>query len=133
MVVQMRKRKTRRFVAAIASPRFFKALGDPNRVAIVQKFLDCCCSCTVSETAECCAVDFSVVSRHLAVLRQAGILDAVRRGKEVYYSLRAREVAETLRSVADVFAATAAACKPCASGPRAGKATRRAPAGASSK
>ncbi len=106
----MSKRKPSPTVATTLSPRFFKALADPNRIAIVQKFIECGCSCTVSQTAGCCAVDLSVVSRHLAILREAGILEAERRGKEVYYSLRNGSVVETLRAVADLFEARAGRC-----------------------
>jgi ArsR family transcriptional regulator len=59
--------------------------------------------CTVTKVAECCPTDISVVSRHLAVLRQAGVLAAEKRGKEVYYWLRSGELAETLRAIADTI------------------------------
>lgn len=82
-------------------PRFFKALGDPNRVAILARLAQCGRACTVSEIAACCTVDVSVVSRHLAILREAGILSAQKRGKEVYYSVSYQNVSETLRVIAD--------------------------------
>ena len=62
-------------------------------------------SCTVSEAAECCPVNISVVSRHLAMLRDAGILHAQKRGREVYYSVRYPELAATLRAIADAIEA----------------------------
>ena len=46
-------------------------------------------------------MDVSVVSRHLAILRDAGLLEATRRGKEVHYRVRYDIVTGTLRSVAD--------------------------------
>jgi ArsR family transcriptional regulator len=57
----------------------------------------------VSEAAACCNVDLSVVSRHLAQLREAGILEATRRGKQVFYSVRAAALADTLRTLADLL------------------------------
>lgn len=44
-------------------------------------------------------------SRHLAILRDAGIVSAERRGKEVYYSICAPSLVETLRSLADAIEA----------------------------
>lgn len=81
--------------------RFFKALCDPNRIALLIRLAECDKPCTVSEMAECCPVDISVVSRHLAILREAGILAARKQGKEVLYSVRYTELASTLRELAD--------------------------------
>ncbi len=81
--------------------RFFKALSDPTRGALLARLLETGCSCTVSEIAECCSVDLSVVSRHLATLRQAGIVEAKRDGREVRYSVCYPEVVRTLRELAD--------------------------------
>ena len=53
--------------------------------------------------AECCPVDISVVSRHLAILREAGILAARKQGKEVLYSVRSTELVSTLRELADAI------------------------------
>ncbi len=83
--------------------RFFKALCDPNRIALLIRLAECDKPCTVSEMAECCPVDISVVSRHLAILREAGILAARKQGKEVLYSVRYTELASTLRELADAI------------------------------
>ena len=82
-------------------PRFFKALCDPNRIAILAKLAQCCEPCSVSQITECCPVDISVVSRHLAVLRDAGIVESEKRGKEVFYSVRFKTLVQTLRTMAD--------------------------------
>ena len=89
----------------LLEPRFFKALGDPNRVALLSRLAKCRRPCGVSELVGCCSVDISVVSRHLAMLRDAGILHAEKRGKEVYYSVRCKEVVSTLRRIADAIEA----------------------------
>jgi DNA-binding transcriptional ArsR family regulator len=85
------------------SPRFFKALSDPNRVAILVRLAECCGEISVSQIAECCPVDVSVVSRHLATLREAGIARSVKRGKEVFYSIDAGALVRTLRKLADAI------------------------------
>ncbi len=89
----------------LLEPRFFKALGDPNRIALLSRLAKCRRPCGVSELVGCCGVDISVVSRHLALLRDAGILQAEKRGKEVYYSVRCEEVVSTLRRIADAIEA----------------------------
>ncbi|MHB9023641.1 MAG: ArsR/SmtB family transcription factor [Armatimonadota bacterium] len=89
----------------LLDPRFFKALCDPRRVAILARLAALCAPCTVSKIAECCPTDLSVVSRHLAVLREAGILSAEKRGKEVYYAVRYPELVRTLRQLADALEA----------------------------
>ena len=83
--------------------RFFKALGDPNRTALLGRLARCSRPCTVTEVAECCPVCVSVVSRHLAILREAGLLRAEKRGKEVYYSVCSAEVVAKLRRMADAI------------------------------
>ena len=82
-------------------PRFFRALSDPTRLDLLVQLAGCRRACTVGELAECCPVDLSVVSRHLAILRDAGLLEATRRGKQVHYRVRYDIVTGTLRGVAD--------------------------------
>ena len=82
---------------------FFKALCEPSRLAIVRLLLDSRNAMTVGEIASCCPLDVSVISRHLAMLRDAGILASTRRGKEVLYELKATDVAELLRGLAAAF------------------------------
>ncbi len=85
------------------SASFFKALGDPNRVALLARLAVCGRPATVGEIACCLPIDLSVVSRHLAQLREAGILDCEKRGKEVFYFVRYQEVVSLLRSMADAI------------------------------
>ena len=113
MVTQMSKRKTDRAtcgpccqdVTGLLDHRLFKALCDPSRLAILCRLAEGRCESTVGQVAGCCPTDVSVVSRHLAMLRDAGILHAEKRGKEVYYSVRCSELAATLRRIADAIEA----------------------------
>ena len=86
-------------------PRFFKALGDPNRVALLADLAERGVPSTVPEAAACCPVDLSVVSRHLATLKDAGILEVEKRGRQVYYSVPFSSLARALRSMADAIEA----------------------------
>ena len=97
---------------AQASPRdlrthlrvdLFKALGDVSRMAILASLAEACGPLRVTEIGTCCPQDLSVVSRHLAVLRDAGVVEAERRGREVYYRIRWGELAGMLRELADAL------------------------------
>jgi DNA-binding transcriptional ArsR family regulator len=66
--------------------KFFRALCDPTRLRILAALVEAREPRTVTEIAREFPVDPSVVSRHLAVLRDQGILTAERQGKEVRYS-----------------------------------------------
>ncbi|MDD3469919.1 MAG: metalloregulator ArsR/SmtB family transcription factor [Thermoguttaceae bacterium] len=70
---------------------FFKALAHPTRLAIVEKLGENLeihggeqCVCVLLEMFE---IDFSTISRHLAVLKNAGVVTSEKRGKNVYYRL----------------------------------------------
>lgn len=84
---------------------FFKALADPNRVALVSWLTWQRQPRTVTEIAEsgCCPVDLSVVSRHLGLLRDAGVLESERRGREVYYWVGVGPLVTALRRMADLL------------------------------
>lgn len=65
--------------------RVLKALGHPTRLFLVDHLSGgetCVC-----ELADLVGADVSTVSRHLGVLRQAGILADERRGAQVFYRL----------------------------------------------
>ena len=71
----------------------FKALADPTRVAIVNR---------LAATEECCVCDLTgafelsqpTISHHLRLLREAGLVEASRRGTWAYYRLIPEAVAE---------------------------------------
>ena len=63
-----------------------KALGHPTRLFIVDELTRgkrCVC-----ELTEMVGDDISTVSRHLSVLKSAGIVADEKRGNQVFYSLR---------------------------------------------
>ena len=84
-----------------AAPTLFKALCDPTRISILISLARCECELTVSQVAACCPIDLSVVSRHLATLRDVGVLSSEKRGKEVFYRVRPGALVTALRAVAD--------------------------------
>jgi ArsR family transcriptional regulator len=92
-----------------------QALADPHRLALLVRLGDAGTPLTVSEVSECCGVHLSGVSRHLAILRRAGVVRAERRGREVYYALEASWVAAALRELAEVLERTERPERSCAS------------------
>ena len=87
-----------------AVPRgVFKALADPSRMAILARLAPLPHGVPVSEVAACCPVDLSVVSRHLKLLREAGLVAAERRGRQVLYRAQIDDLVTLLRQVADAL------------------------------
>jgi len=69
-----------------ARAKVLKALAHPTRLFIVEELAKaerCVCDLTTLIGA-----DVSTVSKHLAVLRQAGIVIDDKRGNQVFYQLR---------------------------------------------
>ena len=64
----------------------FKALSDPTRVAIVNRLAsaDEVCVCDLVEAFE---LSQPTISHHLRLLREAGLVEAERRGTWAYYRL----------------------------------------------
>jgi len=68
---------------------FFRALADATRLRIVLLLAAGeQCVCVIHEQLD---LPQSSVSRHLAVLRAAGVVSARRQGKWVYYALAAQQ------------------------------------------
>lgn len=101
----------------LLDPEFFKALGDPTRLALVCRLAMAQDALPVSETAECCGVHLSGVSRHLAQLKRAGVVTSERRGKQILYRLNVSAVAGTLRRVADALESSTCCAPPEGSTP----------------
>ena len=76
----------------IADPVLFaKALADATRQKIMN--LVCCEWLSVNEIVEQINVSQPTVSHHLAILREAGLVDVREEGKQSFYSLNQERVA----------------------------------------
>lgn len=105
---------------SLLRPNLFRALSDPVRLGLLSQLTNCCAPRTVTDVATSAPVSVSVVSRHLAQLRDAGILRAERAGKEVRYSVRWNDLAATLRALADAIEACCGQPEPCSTEERSG-------------
>jgi len=69
-----------------ARAKIIKAMAHPTRLFLVDELSKkerCVC-----ELTEMIGADISTVSKHLSVLKSAGILSCEKRGSQVYYRLR---------------------------------------------
>jgi ArsR family transcriptional regulator, arsenate/arsenite/antimonite-responsive transcriptional repressor len=84
--------------ARLALATRFKALGDPTRVAIVNRLAG------AGEVCVCAFEDLGLsqptISHHLRILREAGLVDVSRRGTWAYYRLVPESVERLSRALA---------------------------------
>jgi len=82
-----------------------KALAHPSRIAIAEALIDgeqCVCDLT-----ELVGADISTVSKHLALMRTAGLLEVEKRGLNVFYRLACPCLMDFFRCVDLITAAKA--------------------------
>ncbi len=70
-----------------AEATLFKALADPARVAILATLARAATEVCVCDFTAGLGLNQSTVSHHLKLLKDAGLVDSVRRGTWGYYSL----------------------------------------------
>ncbi|MEP6994373.1 MAG: metalloregulator ArsR/SmtB family transcription factor [Acidobacteriota bacterium] len=89
----------------------FKALGDPTRLKILEllksRGKSCCdliarderglCACDVEEAV---GLSQAAVSHHMGLLRRAGLVNAEKRGRWIYYSRNEAAIAGLTEAVA---------------------------------
>jgi DNA-binding transcriptional ArsR family regulator len=100
----------------LLNPQLFKALCDPTRLRLLGCLAKCGRACSVTELAECCDVDFSVVSRHLAMLARAKIILPAKKGRTVFYTVNCTGLSGSLRSLADAIDTCCAGNQCCVGG-----------------
>lgn len=85
-----------------ARARIIKAMAHPARLFIVDELGRSGERC-VCELTNMIGTDMSTVSRHLAILKQSGIIEDQKRGSQVYYKLRVRCVLDFFECVESVL------------------------------
>jgi len=88
--------------ANIDTVEFAKALSDDTRQKIMM--LCCCQELSVNDIVAASDVAQPTVSHHLKILRNAGLVSAKRRGKQVLYTLNQERLATACCQVAENFA-----------------------------
>lgn len=88
-----------------ARARVIKAMAHPSRLFIVDELLrgeKCVC-----ELRDMIGADISTVSKHLSILKDAGIVEDEKRGLQVFYRLRVPCILNSFGCVEDVLIANA--------------------------
>ena len=80
--------------------KVFIALGDEHRQRIMLTF-EAGEQLNVGQIVEVSTLSRSAVSHHLKILREAGVLESEKRGKEVYFWLNKKPIKESLQAVLD--------------------------------
>jgi ArsR family transcriptional regulator len=95
--------------------RVMKALAHPSRLLMVselEKGERCVC-----ELTEMVGADISTVSKHLALLKEAGIVTCEKRGLQVFYQLQCTCIPKFFECIESVLKQRRVACvraeKPC--------------------
>ena len=78
--------------------QLLQALAHPARLSIVRELAGSSEVCACDFT-DCCGVRQPTVSHHLRILREAGVIEAERRGTSIWYSI-APSAADRLRALA---------------------------------
>jgi ArsR family transcriptional regulator len=77
----------------------FRLMSDPTRLRIILACLDA--PAAVGEMAERLGISASLVSHHLRLLRAARLLQADRRGRQVFYAVQDEHVRSMLSDMVD--------------------------------
>ena len=70
---------------------FAKAIADDTRQKIMS--VCCCCELSVNEIVEKIGFSQPTISHHLAILRDAGLVDSREEGKQTFYTLNQDRIA----------------------------------------
>jgi DNA-binding transcriptional ArsR family regulator len=81
---------------------FAKAMADETRQHIMRQL--CCQWLCVGDIVGCCGVSQPTVSHHLGILRDAGLVNVRRDGKQVFYCLNQEAVALCCGALMQTFA-----------------------------
>ncbi|MEU8301095.1 metalloregulator ArsR/SmtB family transcription factor [Micromonospora sp. NPDC048909] len=106
----MRRRRYHRAVAIGCDPgltpavALFRSLGDPTRLAILQRLAGG--EARVVDLTGELGLAQSTVSKHLACLRDCGLIDYRVEGRQSFYALTRPELLDLLRSAEQLLAAT---------------------------
>jgi len=93
----------RKRIEAIAD--IIKAMAHPSRLIVVTELAEKDrCVCELNEKVD---ADMSTVSKHLSILKSAGIVETTKKGARVYYSLKAKCVLGLIDCVEELLKTSA--------------------------
>ena len=95
----------------VMDSKFFKSLGEPVRVQII-RFLLLNGRGDIGTIAENMPQDRSVISRHLNLMHEAGILNGEKETRHMFYEINGTEFIDKLEKITDQIKKCIAECCP---------------------
>ena len=89
--------------------KFFKTLSEPVRVEIL-KFIILNGRADIGTIAENMPQDRSVISRHLNLMQEVGILNCQKEGRQIFYEINGRVFLDKLQNITDLLRKCMAEC-----------------------
>jgi ArsR family transcriptional regulator len=80
---------------------FLKALAHPVRLGLIERLKDG--EASVGQLVSAMRVEQSSISKHLAILRSAGIVSTRQEGVTVFYSIKDRDIYKVLRPISEIL------------------------------
>jgi DNA-binding transcriptional ArsR family regulator len=80
---------------------FLKSIASPVRLAVIEHLKQG--ESSVGDLGKALSVEQSSLSKHLAILRQAGILSARQEKVTVYYSIKDKDIFKVLKPISDML------------------------------
>jgi DNA-binding transcriptional ArsR family regulator len=105
------KRKMAEELVEILDSRFFKTLSEPVRVQIL-KFLLLNGRSDIATIAEHMPQDRSVISRHLNLMHEAGLLTCEKESRHKYYDIDAPEFMDKVEGISNTICTCVKTCCP---------------------
>jgi len=111
IVLKGNKNKLVEDLAKNLDSKFFKSLSDPVRKELL-KYLLLNGRVDIGTIAQHFPQDRSVISRHLQLMRDAGVLISEKEGRFVYYSINGKKFLMKLEALVDQVRACIPVCCP---------------------
>lgn len=97
LCVMILKKEISNFTSVLDS-KFFKVLSEPVRIEILKELL-IVGKCDVNTLAKKMPQDRSVISRHLSLMSEVGILTQEKEGRHVIYTINGKEIVERFEKI----------------------------------
>ena len=101
----------------VMDSKFFKSLAEPVRVQII-RYLLLNGRADIGTIAENMPQDRSVISRHLNLMQEVGILDCEKESRHMFYSINAVVFLERFMNITELVKACVKACGPLCCKPK---------------
>jgi DNA-binding transcriptional ArsR family regulator len=97
-LMKVSRKEAARQCVSVFDTNFFKAFGEPSRIAVLQELILLGRSDIAGISARL-PQDRSVITRHLQLLAEAGVVRAQKEGRHVFYQLDAPAVRRRLEEI----------------------------------